>query len=159
MQETWVCSWGQEDPLEKGLATHSNILTWNIPWREEPGELQSMGLQESDTTQRLKDHHQTLTRHWEKKVLWDVPPICGPEFGSALPTIKRQGSPGGSDDKESACSAGDQALRPNPIPGLRRSPREGNVQPLQYSCLENSMDRGACQATVHGVAKESDTTE
>ena len=50
MQEMWVRSLGQEDPLEKGLATHSNILTWNIPWREEPGELQSMGLQESDTT-------------------------------------------------------------------------------------------------------------
>ena len=50
MWESWVRPLGQEDPLEKGLATHSNILTWNIPWREEPGELQSMGLQESDTT-------------------------------------------------------------------------------------------------------------
>ena len=41
-----------------------------------------------------------------------------------------------------------------PIPGLGRSPGEGNGYPLQYSCLENSMDRGAWQATVHGVAKE-----
>ena len=41
----WVRSLGQEDPLEKGMATHSSILAWEIPWREEPGWLQSMGLQ------------------------------------------------------------------------------------------------------------------
>ena len=57
------------------------------------------------------------------------------------------GFPGGSDGKESACSAGDPGL----IPGLGRSPGEGNGNPLQYSCLENSMDGGAWQATVHGV--------
>ena len=57
--------------------------------------------------------------------------------------------PGGSDSKESACNAGDLGL----IPGLGRSLGEGNSYPLQYSCLENSMDRGAWQATVHGVAK------
>ena len=45
------------------------------------------------------------------------------------------------------------------IPGSGRSPREGNGNPLQYSCLGNPMDRGACQATVHGVAKEFDMTE
>ena len=43
MQETWVRSLGQEDPLEKEMATHSNILAWKIPWIEEPGGLQSMG--------------------------------------------------------------------------------------------------------------------
>ena len=43
MQETWVQSLGWEDPLEKGTATHSSILTWRIPWTEEPGKLQSMG--------------------------------------------------------------------------------------------------------------------
>ena len=48
-QETWVLSLGQEDPLEKGMAIHSSILAWKIPWTEEPGGLQSMGLQESDT--------------------------------------------------------------------------------------------------------------
>ena len=57
--------------------------------------------------------------------------------------------PGGSDGKESACNAGD----PGSIPGLGRSPGEGNGYPLQYSCLENSVDRGAWWATVHGVAK------
>ena len=45
MQETWVQSLSQEDPLEKGMATHSSTLTWRIPGTEEPGGLQSMGLQ------------------------------------------------------------------------------------------------------------------
>ena len=45
MQETWVWFMGWEDPLEKGMATHSSILAWRIPWTEEPGRLQSMGLQ------------------------------------------------------------------------------------------------------------------
>ena len=45
MQETWVQSLAQEDPLEKGVATHSNILAWRISQTEEPGWLQSMGLQ------------------------------------------------------------------------------------------------------------------
>ena len=57
--------------------------------------------------------------------------------------------PGGSDGKESACSAGDLGS----IPGLGRSPGEGHGNPLQYSCLENSMDRGAWRAAVCGVAK------
>ena len=45
MRETWVQSLGWEDPLEKGKATHSSILAWRIPWTEEPGALQSLGLQ------------------------------------------------------------------------------------------------------------------
>ena len=45
MQETWVRSLGPEDPLEQGIATHSSILAWRIPWTEEPDGLQSMGLQ------------------------------------------------------------------------------------------------------------------
>ena len=45
MQETWVQSLGQEEPLEKETATRSSILAWKIPWTEEPGRLQSMGLQ------------------------------------------------------------------------------------------------------------------
>ena len=59
------------------------------------------------------------------------------------------GFPGGADGKESACRAGD----PGSIPGLGRSPGEGDGYPLQYSGLENSMDRGAWSAIVHGVAK------
>ena len=57
--------------------------------------------------------------------------------------------PGGSDNKEFACSAGDPGL----IPGLGTSLGEENGYPLKYSCLENSMDRGVWQATVHGVEK------
>ena len=56
---------------------------------------------------------------------------------------------GGSDGEESACNVGDPGL----IPGLERSPGEGNGNPLRCSCLENPMDRGAWWATVHGVAK------
>ena len=51
VQETWVQSLGWEDPLEKEMATHSNILVWRIPWTEEPGWLHSMGSQESDTAE------------------------------------------------------------------------------------------------------------
>ena len=47
MQETWVRSLGQEDPLEKEMTTHSSIPAWEIPWTEGPGGLQSMGLQKS----------------------------------------------------------------------------------------------------------------
>ena len=61
---------------------------------------------------------------------------------------------GGSDDKESACNAEDLGS----IPGSGRFPGEGNGSPLQYSCLGDSMGRGAWWATVHGVA-ESDTAE
>ena len=50
IQETWVQSLGQEDPPEKEMTNHSSILAWRIPWIDEPGVLQSMGLQESDTT-------------------------------------------------------------------------------------------------------------
>ena len=53
MQETPGRFLGWEDPLEKGMATHSSILAWRIPWTEEPGGLQSMGSQESDTTEEL----------------------------------------------------------------------------------------------------------
>ena len=51
MQETWVQSLDQEDPLEKEMATHSSILAWRIPWTGEPGRLQSMGSQGVDTTE------------------------------------------------------------------------------------------------------------
>ena len=66
-----------------------------------------------------------------------------------------KGFPRSSVSKESACNAGDPSL----ISGLGRFPGEGNGNPLQYSCLGNSMDRGDWQVIVHEVAKESDTTQ
>ena len=63
--------------------------------------------------------------------------------------------PGGSEGKASVCNAGDLGS----IPGSGRSPGEGSGNPLQYSCLENPMDREAWRATVHRATKESDVTE
>ena len=70
-------------------------------------------------------------------------------LGSGLPTLMRLVFPAVSDGKESACNAGDLGL----IPGLGRSPGDGNDNPLQYSCLENFLDRGVWQAIVHGVTE------
>ena len=66
-----------------------------------------------------------------------------------------KGFPGASGSKESPCKAGDPGL----IPGLRRSPGEGNGYPLQDFCLENCMDRGVGWATFYGGRKELDMTE
>ena len=60
MWETWVLSLGQEDPLEKEMATHSSILAWRIPWTEEFDGLKSMGRKELDTTERLYFHFHLL---------------------------------------------------------------------------------------------------
>ena len=83
--------------------------------------------------------------------------FCGVHFGKQwnrrplpnLLTWNLLGTTGGSDSKESACNAGDLSS----IPGLGRSRGEGKGYPLQYSGPENSMDRGASEATVHGVTK------
>ena len=68
-----------------------------------------------------------------------------------------QGFPGGLVVKKPPTNAGDTGDLGS-IPGSGRSPREGNGNPFQYSCLGNPMDRGACQATVHEVTKELDMT-
>ena len=76
-------------------------------------------------------------------------------FKILLPPVGFVGFPGGSDGKEFTCNAAD----PSSIPGSWRSPGEGNAYPLQYSCLENPMDRGAWQGYSPQCCKESDTTE
>ena len=63
MWETWVQSLGQEDPLEKGMATHSSILAWRIPWIQEPGRLQSLGSQRVRMTERLTHTHTHTRAH------------------------------------------------------------------------------------------------
>ena len=139
------------------MTPHSSTLAWKIPWTEEPGRLQSMGL--------LRVGHDWATSlwlftfmHWRRK--WQPTPVFWPgesqgrgspvgcrlwgctELDMTEATQQQQG-------KESACNAGDL----DSIPGFRRCPGEGNGYPLQYSCLENSVDRGAWQVTVHGTAK------
>ena len=110
MWETWAQSLGQEDSLEKLMATNSSILSWRIPQTEEPGRLQSMW------PQRVR-HDSDYTFTFFMTVL---------------------GFLGGSDGKESTCNARDPGL----IPGLRKASGVWNIYPLQYSCLENPMDRG-----------------
>ena len=120
------------------MATHSSVLAWRIPGMGEPGGLLSLGSHRvghdwSDLAAAAAAGDlmiRTLCFH-----------CCGPRFDP--------GFPGGSDIKESACNAG----HPGSIPGLGRSPGEGNGTPLQYSCLENPVDGGAWWAAVHGVPK------
>ena len=69
MQETWVRSLGQEDPLEKEMATHSSILAWRIPWTEEPGGLQPVELERvehdgiTNTFRKVSDGSHSHARH------------------------------------------------------------------------------------------------
>ena len=95
MQETWVWFLGWEDPLEKEMAIHSSILAWKIPWTEETGELQSMGSQESDTTEWLNHHY----HHGIHKVLCWV-------FQLQDWTVQVRGFPGGASDNKSVCQCG-----------------------------------------------------
>ena len=106
------------------MATHSSILAWKIPWTKEPGWQSSVGLQ---------------------RVRRD----CGTNLCFFFFFNPRRASLVALTVKRSACSAGD----PGSIPGLQRSPGEGDGNPLQFSCLENPMDGGAWWATVHGVVK------
>ena len=256
-QETWVWSLGWEDPLGEEMATHSSILGWRILWTEEPGGLQSMGLQrvghvwatEHSTTRARETRPpsdfsypvSTLENPFRKSlniisafyfllclaptpsmadfVCSDLPlppPLqLPPSMTLALLLMrlpfrsvtwrflfvmrqvqfililqKRKQVQRGQvthpeshsfynietnsqltdsnsqlpdlcfvlavwvdfrwlNGKEVTCNAGD----PGSIPGLGRSPGEGKGNPFQYSCLENSMDRGAEWATVYGVTK------
>ena len=119
------------------MAIHSSTLAWKIPWREEPGRLQSMGWKELNMTEWLN---------------WTV--ITFTSNSSNINTkyllhVLQRGFPHSSVGKVCACSEGDLGS----IPGSGRSPGEGNGNPLQYSCLENPMDRGAWRATVHKVSR------
>ena len=133
-QELQVQSLGQQEPLEEEMATLSSILTWKIPWTEEPGGLQSSpcGPKESDTSEHglaWQEYgrvpfppHPPLYLHLS---LVHVPPNLGFCLILSISYLKTAAVPLG----------------------------EGNGTPLQDSCLENPMDRGAWWAAVHGVTK------
>ena len=119
--------------LEKEMATPSSVLAWRIPGMGEPGGLPSAG-----------SHR--VGHNWS-----DLAAAAAAAPGSikSLFILNQSCLPGGSDSKAFACNARDLGL----IPGSGRSPGEENGNPLQYSCLENSIDRGAWWATVLGISK------
>ena len=135
MRETRVQSLGWEDPLEKEMAIHSRTIACKIPWTEEPGKLQSMGSQRDPMDCICFVAYTQLSKRTDLEMFI--------HFNLSLDF------PGGSDSKASVCNAGDPGL----IPGLGRSPGEGNENPHQNSVLDNAMDRGAYWAIVHGAAK------
>ena len=133
---------GWEDPLEKEMATHSNIFTWEIPWAEEPGRLQSLEAQKSriqlyrlnniNISEWLSRYYDTPTLLWTSQVMLVV--------------------------KKCTCQwrrCWDVGL----IPVLGRSPGGGHGNPLQYSCLENPQKQRSLEGYSLQGQKESDTTK
>ena len=160
MRETWVWSLGREDPLEKEMAIHSSTNAWKIPCTEEPGRLQSMG------SQRVRHDWATSLSLFPPKLLLKQTIVKKVRFfhfktSHIIISIRRvetitvdpwsiyswpffslhsQIQPTGNRESGS-------------IPRLGRFPGGGNGNPLHYSCLENSMDRGVWWAAVHGIRK------
>ena len=152
------------------MAPYSSTLAWKIPWTEEHGGLHVPGVAKSRA--RLRDFTFTFHFHTLEKEMaphsnvltWRIPGTGEPGGlqSMGLHRVRHdwsnlaaaaagfcQGFPGGSDGKEFTCNARDLGL----IPGSERSPGEGNGYPIQYSCLEKPIGRGAWWAAVHGVAK------
>ena len=165
MRETWVRSLGQEDPLEKEMATHSSILAWRIPWTEEPGGLQPMG------SQRVGHDWATSLTYLEfnKYLLIITALIFLPSvlfFSTFILKVQRRQwqhtpvlLPGNSHGRRSlvGCSPwGPEELDTTEQLHFHFSLScigEGNGNPLQCSCLENPRDGGAWRAAVYGVAQ------
>jgi len=149
------------------MAPHSSTLAWKIPWMEEPGGLQSMG------SQRVGHNWATSLSlftfmHWRRK--WQPTSVFLPGESQGRGSLVgcrlwgrrvrhdwsdlaaaawiNMGFPGGSVVKNLPANAGDMDL----IPGSGRSTGDGNRNPLQYWCLENSMDI-AWWATIHGISR------
>ena len=119
MRETWVRSLGQEDPLEKEMATYSSILAWRIPWTGSLVSYSPRGGKELDTTEQLH-------LEWASQMTLVVK-----NLPASVGVVRDVGS----------------------VSGLGRSPGGGHSNPLQHSCLESPMDRGAWWAASHSVSK------
>ena len=170
MRETWVRSLGREDPLEKEMVTHSNILAWRIPWTEKPGRLQSMGSQRKCELSTLVIQRPPA-KEGTSEVFRTGPTLCRGLLSILLdrsrtleiPTWNRKLSPTPTASlvtwqvKNPPSNAGDTRDM-GLVLGSRRSPWEGNGNPLQYSCLENSHGQRSLAGSPW-VHKESDTTE
>ena len=126
MRKTWVWSLGWEDPLEKELATYSSTLSWKIP-----GDGDGQGSLASCSPRGCKELDTTERLNWTALSIEHL----GDSVVKNLPA-----------NAEYARGLGS-------IPGSGRSPGERNGNPLQYSCPENPMDRGAWRTIVRGVAK------
>ena len=165
MREIRVRFLGWEDPLEKEMAVHSSTLAWKIHGQRSLIGYSPWGRKESDTTERLLHLAGTKCTSCGWKcgmgIWYDVscerggpyrrPPSC---LVRTLSLFQVWWEASNMIWLISACNAGD----PSSVPGLGRSPGEGNGSPLQHSCLENPMDGGAWWAAVHGIA-ELDTAE
>ena len=172
VQEMEVQSLGQDNPLEEGMATHSSILAWRIPCTEEPGGLQSTGWQRVgrdwvtntfsftsyvekwDKTNEQKPGRKYSAHWWSSRLCLDW------FFSSLHKSVMEKHHV----CKVKLCLLGALVVKNSPvnrgdirdvgsIPGSGRSPGGGHGNPLQCSCLENPMERGAWWVTVHGVAK------
>ena len=149
-QERWVWSLGWEDLLEKEVATYSSILAWEISWTEEPCRLQCKELDMTEHYAPNKRNPRELPHFFchirmqrEDSYVWTREQGRTSESNGALilafPASRTVYQP------PSLWSLSYSS--PNRLSG------EGHGNPLQYSCLENSMDRGAWRATIHGVTK------
>ena len=149
--------------IEPFLGPPQTHPIWNLSWGECSAQASELGqtpswLPSADR-QRIwcmscvsKLHFKIVLLLYNMSVLWksrSVPVCCFRSKTFLWATTLDPHTGGGSDGKESVCNEGDLDL----IPGLGRFPGEGNGNSLQYSCLENPMDRGAWRVTVHGVTK------
>ena len=129
-QDTQVQSLGLENPLEEDMATHSSLLAWRIPWTEEPGGLQSMGVTQSwtwlkwlSTAHRMWMEMDKQTQCFELKLeIWLAWNMKASLVAQLVKRIHLQWR------------------RPRFDPWIRKIPREGNGNPLQYSCLGSPME-------------------
>ena len=146
----WVQSLGQEDPCRRKWQPTSVLLPGKSHRQRSLAGYSLCSRKELDTTEQLNNSNKKCriidTQNWNRVYFCHHYPQEITYLLQGGSTVKNLPAKAGN--------AGDMGL----IPRLRRSPGEGNGNPLQYYCLGNPMDRGAWRARVHGVAKESDMT-